>query len=603
MTRKVIPVTPNKARRPNVVLVMTDDQGYGDLGCTGNPLLRTPQIDAFHDDSLRLCDYHVGPTCSPTRAGLLTGRYANSTGVWHTIGGRSLLRRDERTLADALRAAGWRTALFGKWHLGDVSPYTPLERGFDEAVVHGGGGIGHTNDHWGNDYFDDVYRDNGALRQHAGYCTDVWFREALAFIGRQGDAPFFCMITPNAPHGPWNVEPRYSEPYRGHTSDSRARFYGMVANIDENFGRLRARLGELGLERDTILIFTTDNGTAGGAGVDADGYVRDGYNAGMRGIKAWQYEGGHRVPCFLRWPGGGLGGGRDIERLCANIDLMPTLLELCGVDPGPGPDMHGRSLRPLLQDDAADWPERSIVTDSQRITTPRKWRKSAVMRGAWRLIDGRELYNLTDDPGQREDIAARHPERVAHMREDYERWWALVGEQFGRDIPVPLGAPEAPQTLLTAHDWRNEASDCPWAQGDIRRGYEAEGYFEVEFTRGGRYEFALRRWPPETQHALDAGIEGEDIAWRSEWIEERFWHWYRGGRALPLTRATLRIDFADGRAPLELAAEIAPGSRCARFSAALGPGAGHLRARLAGDEGFVVGAYYVQVRLLEPAPA
>lgn len=591
------------ARPPNIVLVMTDDQGYGDLGCTGNPLLRTPHLDAFHDDSLRLRDYHVGPTCSPTRAGLLTGRYANSTGVWHTIGGRSLLRRDERTLADALRAAGWRTGLFGKWHLGDVSPYTPLKRGFDEAVVHGGGGIGHTNDHWGNDYFDDVYRDNGALRRHQGYCTDVWFREALAFIGRQRDAPFFCMITPNAPHGPWNVAPRYSAPYQGHTTDRRARFFGMIANIDENFGRLRARLAQLGLERDTILIFTTDNGTAGGVHVDAAGHVVDGYNAGMRGMKAWQYEGGHRVPCFLRWPAGGLTGGRDVEPLCAHIDLMPTLLDLCGVEPGAGPPMHGRSLRPLLQDAEVDWPDRSIVTDSQRITTPRKWRKSAVMRGAWRLIDGRELYHLADDPGQRVDIAAQHPQRVARMRADYERWWELVSEQFGRDIPVPLGAPGATQTLLTAHDWRNEDSDCPWAQGDIRRGYDAEGYFEVEIARAGRYEFALRRWPPETQHALDAGIEGDDVEWRREWIEERFWYWYSGGRALPLTRATLRIDFADGRPALRLAAAIEPGSKCARFSADLTPGAGHLRARLADDEGQVVGAYYVQVRLLARAPA
>ena len=302
-------MTRSNSRRPNIVLVMTDDQGYGDLGCTGNPMLRTPNLDAFHDDSLRLRDYHVGPTCAPTRAGLLTGRYANSTGVWHTVGGRSLLRQDERTLADALRAAGWRTGLFGKWHLGDVSPYTPLERGFDEAIVHGAGGISQTNDHWGNDYFDDVYRDNGELRQHTGYCTDVWFREALAFIERQGDAPFFCMITPNAPHLPWNVDPEYSAPYLGQTTAARARFFGMIANIDENFGLLRARLAQLGLEDDTILIFATDNGSAGGVSVDEAGHVLEGYNAGMRGMKVWQYEGGHRVPLFLRWPAGGLAGG------------------------------------------------------------------------------------------------------------------------------------------------------------------------------------------------------------------------------------------------------------------------------------------------------
>ena len=593
----------SNVRRPNIVLVMTDDQGYADLGCTGNPVLRTPNLDAFHDDSLRLRDYHVGPTCAPTRAGLLTGRYANSTGVWHTVGGRSLLRQDERTLADALRAAGWRTGLFGKWHLGDVSPYTPLERGFDEAVVHGAGGISQTNDHWGNDYFDDVYRDNGELRQFEGYCTDVWFREALAFIERQRDAPFFCMITPNAPHSPWNVETKYSDPYRGQVPEARARFYGMIANIDENFGRLRARLAELGLEDDTILIFATDNGSAGGVSVDEDGHVVDGYNAGMRGMKVWQYEGGHRVPLFLRWPAAGLVGGRDIDPLCSHIDIKPTLLDLCGVIDEAGPPVHGRSLRPLLEGDDADWPERSIVTDTQRLVRPRKWRMSAVMNGSWRLIDGKELYNLASDPGQREDIAAQHPGRVVRMRADYEHWWALVSEQFERDIPMSLGAPTAPETLLSGHDWRNEACDCIVSQGHVRRGHDAEGYFEVEIMQGGRYEFGLRRWPPETQHAIDAGIEGDDVEWRREWVEERFQFWYTGGVALPLTRATLRIDYADGRVPLELATEVEPGSRSARFTAELEPGAGHLRARLLDADGHARGAYYVQARLLESEPA
>ncbi|MCE2489718.1 MAG: arylsulfatase [Anaerolineae bacterium] len=593
----------SEQRRPNIVLVMTDDQGYGDLGCTGNPVLRTPNLDAFHAGSLRLRDYHVGPTCAPTRAGLLTGRYANSTGVWHTIGGRSLLRQDERTVADCLRDAGWRTGIFGKWHLGDVSPYTPQERGFDEAVVHGAGGISQTNDHWGNDYFDDVYRDNGEMRRFEGYCTDVWFREGLAFIERNRERPFFCMITPNAPHSPWNVETRYSEAYRGQVSEERARFYGMIANIDENFGGLRARLAELGLEEDTLLIFSTDNGSAGGVTVDEDGHLVDGYNAGMRGMKVWQYEGGHRVPFFLRWPAGGLAGGRDIDQLSSHVDVKATLLDLCGVVDEAGPPVHGRSLRPLLEGDDRDWPERSIVTDSQRLVRPRKWRHSAVMNGPWRLIDGQELYNLASDPGQRENIAAQHPQRVAQLRADYEQWWTLVSEQFERDIPMAIGGPNAQQTLLTGHDWRNEDCDAIVSQGHVRRGHDAEGYFEVEILEGGRYEFELRRWPPETQHAIDAGIEGDDVPWEREWVEKRFYFWYTGGVALPLTKATLGIDYADGRTPLDLAGEVEAGSRSARFTAELAPGAAHLRARLLDDEDHARGAYYVQVRLLEAAEA
>ncbi len=215
--------------RPNVVLVITDDQGYGDLGCHGNPVLKTPSIDALHADSVRLADFHVGPTCAPTRAGLYTGHYANSTGMWHTIGGRSLLREDELTLADALRAGGYRTGLFGKWHLGNSPPYRPQDRGFDEVVTHGGGGISQTPDHWGNDYFDDTYTVNGESRNFEGYCTDVWFREALRFLERHRDRPFFCAVAPNAPHSPYNVEPRYSAPYRGLVPEERAKLYGMIA--------------------------------------------------------------------------------------------------------------------------------------------------------------------------------------------------------------------------------------------------------------------------------------------------------------------------------------------------------------------------------------
>ena len=265
--------TKMKTEKPNIVFVLTDDQGYGDLGCMGNEIIQTPHIDAFYDISVRLTDFHVGPTCAPTRAGLMTGHYANSTGVWHTIGGRSLLRKNEWSLADALKEAGYATGIFGKWHLGDEAPYRPQDRGFDEVVIHGGGGISQTPDHWGNDYFDDTYRVGEGLKKFSGYCTDVFFEEGIKFIEKNRDRPFICFLPTNAPHSPYNVDKKYSSPYKGKVPEPRDRFYGMISNIDENFGRLRARLQELDLEQNTILIFMTDNGSSCGTSIDEQGYV------------------------------------------------------------------------------------------------------------------------------------------------------------------------------------------------------------------------------------------------------------------------------------------------------------------------------------------
>ena len=297
----------------------------------------------LYGQSVRLTDFHVGPTCAPTRAALMTGRYCNRTGVWHTVMGRSLLRRDEVTMADVFAAGGYRTGIFGKWHLGDNYPFRPQDRGFQEVLVHGGGGVGQTPDYWGNDYFDDTYWHNGKPEKQAGYCTDVWFDGALRFIEANRDRPFFAYIATNAPHSPFNVAEQYSGPYMG-KSVPNANFYGMIANIDENMGRLLGKLKALGLEENTILIFMTDNGTA--AGFQAG----KGFNAGMRGTKGSEYDGGHRVPCFLRWPAGGLGGGKDVSRLTAHIDLLPTLIELCGLPQPAGVKFDGASLAPLLRD-------------------------------------------------------------------------------------------------------------------------------------------------------------------------------------------------------------------------------------------------------------
>lgn len=569
--------------RPNVVFVLTDDQGYGELGCHGNPVIETPNMDALHEVSFRLTDFHVGPTCAPTRAGLMTGHYHNSTGVWHTIGGRSLLRQDEYSIADAFSEQGYVTGLFGKWHLGDNTPYRPQDRGFAEVVTHGGGGVGNTPDYWGNKYNSDTYAANGVWTPYEGYCTDVWFREALRFIERNRERPFLCFVTTNAPHSPYIVDKRYSDLYAGlvETQD-RADFYGMITCIDENLGLLRQKLAEWGLEENTITVFMTDNGTAGGATLDENQHVVGGYNAGMRGIKGSEYEGGHRVPLFLHWPAGGMDRGRDIPELTANVDLMPTLLDLCGIDPRDR-EFDGVSLAPLLRGESGNWPERIVVTDSQRVAYPIQWRKSATMTGRWRLINGVELYELRADPGQRHDVAAEHPEVVARLRAGYEAWWDKVSRQFDGTIPIPVGSEEAAMVRLNAHDWRNDPVLCAWNQSQVRAGLACNGYWEIDVVASGRYRFELRRWPVEEDRAMVEGIPGEVVRYHD--LRDS----YGGGRAIPLVKA--RIEVA-GR---EEARPIAPEDKGIAFEMDLPAGEARLQTYLSDAEGQSIGAYYVYV--------
>ena len=584
------------APRPNIVFVLTDDQGYGDLGCHGNSAIRTPCLDRFHQDAVRFTDYHVGSTCAPTRAGLLTGHYCNSAGVWHTIGGRSLLRRDEWTLADALAGTGYRTGHFGKWHLGDSPPYRPHERGFAESVYHAGGGIGNTGDAWGNDYFDDTYFKNGVPTRYEGYCTDVFFREGRHFIAENADRPFFCYIATNAPHGPLNVEPRYVEPYRDATPhEDRARFYGMITNIDENFGRLQDTLDALGIADHTILVFMTDNGTATGVELDAEQFPCEGpgsYNAGMRGKKGSPYEGGHRVPFLIRYPNGHLAGGRDIDALTSYVDFMPTLLDLCEVEVPAGRTFHGQSLGPLLRGaDEAAWAERVNVCDTQRVANPVKWRKSAVMKGKWRLIDGRALYDLGADPGQRQDVAAAHPHIVADLRAAYDDWWTLVSAQFDRDEPMALGGDDQP-VKLTAHDIRNEACSAVWNQRQVRAGQVTSGFWAVEVKEAGRYQIELRRWPEETDYALAAGIEGDDSGWYRAGILPKEAPAYEGGVALALGWAQLTIGGQN------LQREVDPHAPSVRFELDLAAGPDRLYASFYDRAERTIAPYYLYVRKL-----
>jgi len=556
--------------KPNVILILTDDQGYGDLGCHGNPIIKTPNLDRLYGESVRFTNFHVAPTCSPTRAGLMTGLYNNRTGVWHTIAGRSLLRDGIVTMADLFKASGYRTGIFGKWHLGDNYPFRPQDRGFGTVLIHKGGGVGQTPDYWGNDYFDDTYFRSGKPEKFEGYCTDVWFEEAMRFIeecAAKGQS-FFCYIPTNAPHGPYNVPRSYSDLYRGKVPDRRANFWGMITNFDENVGWLRSKLRKLGIEEDTILIFLTDNGTAEGCSLDKDGFVMDGYNAGMRGKKGSEYDGGHRVPLFIHWPGGGLKGGRDIDRLAANIDLLPTLIDLCGLKAPDDVEFDGTSLKPLLIGETESWPDRVLVVDSQRVEYPIKWRKSSVMTQRWRLINGEELYDMSIDPGQRKDVSKEYPDVVRRLRDEYERWWDSISRTFDGGCPIVIGTEHERVSTLTTHDWHGER--CAWNQNQIKQGLECNGYWIIQIASDGRYEFELRRWPKEADVPINDAVPG--------------------GRAFNFKTARIRIGDQEEIKPVE------QGAKGIKFAFSLKAGVTRLQTFLSDAEGRSIGAYYVYAR-------
>lgn len=418
--------------RPNIVFVITDDQGYGDISAHGNPVLQTPHLDALHAQSVRFTDFHVSPTCAPTRSALFTGRHEFKNGVTHTILERERLTLQATTLAQVLQRAGYATGIFGKWHLGDEAEYRPDRRGFDEAFIHGGGGIGQMypgscGDAPGNTYFDPAILHNNTFVKTKGYCTDVFFAQAQTWIGSVKARPFFAYISLNAPHTPLQVRPEDEARYTGKVPDANtAKYFGMVANIDDNIGRLAAFLKSSGLEQNTLVIFMNDNGGTGGVAT---------FNAGMRGRKNTPWLGGTRASSFWKLPS--RFKPADVPALTAHIDVFPTLAELAGITLSPevARQVEGRSLVPLLANPAAPWAERTLVTHTgrwPRFTEPdlAKYTNCAIRSPRWQLVSLQgstqpkwELYDLAADPGQKTDVAAQHPAVVRQLAAAYDAWW------------------------------------------------------------------------------------------------------------------------------------------------------------------------------------
>jgi arylsulfatase len=427
--------------RPNILFILTDDQGYGDFSAHGNPVLKTPHLDALHAQSVRFTDFHVSPTCSPTRSALFTGRHEFKNGVTHTILERERLTLDVTTLAQVLKTAGYTTGIFGKWHLGDEPAYQPGARGFDEVFIHGGGGLGQSypgscGDVPGNTYFDPVIRHNGTFKKTTGFCTDVFFSQATRWIesAKKPGRPFFAYIATNAPHSPYTARPEDAALYRGKVgtgpdAESVANFFGMIHNIDENVGRLLAFLDAQDLTRDTLVIYMNDNGTAAGAKI---------FNAGMRAQKGTPWLGGTRASSFWRWPGHFTPG--NVAALTAHMDFFPTLAELAGASLAPAvrAQVEGRSLVPLLKKASAPWPDRTLFTHLGRWpkgSDPAlaKFKNCAVRDPRWHLVSitggttpAWQLFDLAADPGEQRDVAAEHPAEVRRLAAAYDAWWLSV---------------------------------------------------------------------------------------------------------------------------------------------------------------------------------
>jgi len=509
--------TPKNEIRPNVILVMTDDQGYGDLACHGNPILKTPNLDQMYAESVRLTDFHVSPFCTPTRAALMTGRFPGRTGAYRTSSGRTMMHTDERTVANVFADAGYTTGMVGKWHLGDNAPHRPQDRGFQDVVWHRCGGVGQASDYWGNDYFDDTYERNGKFEAFTGYCTDIWFRESIRFIEENQSKPFFLYLATNAPHGPYRVDPKWAAPYQEKTKwGNGANFYGMIANFDHNMGLLRRKLDELELTENTILVFMTDNGTANGAKFEGlNSEARVGFNAGMRGKKSSVYEGGHRVPFFIHWPAANLNRGRDVDSLAAHIDVLPTLAELCGIKVPTNHRPDGISFAKQLTNAKAPPHREHLIVQFQGGAyfrqAPQPWNDTCVIGKNWRLINGKELYEMQTDPAQRKDVAADHPEIVKQLRAHYLPFWESVSPRM-TPVHIDIGTPAENPTVLCSQDWYMPNGNPPWNFGSIKKRPKTTGPWMINVKTPGRYRLTLRQLPKEADAMIKAVRAKVEIA-------------------------------------------------------------------------------------------
>ncbi len=572
--------------RLNVIVVMTDDQGYPDISCHGNDVIKTPNMDKLSAGSVRLSDFHVNPFCSPTRAALLTGRMSDRTGVTSTSTHRNYMRREEIVMPEYFKASGYSTAIFGKWHVGANYPYRPMDRGFDQWIGLGNNGLGTTSDLWDNDRMNDTYWHNGKMAKRGGFCTDVYFDEAMAFIKdcKTKDKPFFTYVATNVPHWDWNVPTEWLKPYLDTCSRKRAAFFASIGRVDWNLGRLMEFLEKENLTQNTILVFLTDNGS------DVPD-KKTAYAAGMRGFKNSRYEGGHRVPCFIHAPENIVGKPRDIDALTAHVDLLPTFIDLCQLKKTGRKQlpMDGRSLRPLLSGNG-QWPDRLLVMHCQNSgMTPQKYFRTVVMTKDWRMIipekGKQELYKIREDRSQKHDVAGDYRQVVKKLLSDYDTHWDSL------DIHRPLERPIISKNATLRLSSDITAGSSPGTQNLVRRAKKPikEPRWLLEAKAPGRYRFEVRRWPREANAAMTAALaptKDPDI----EYIGNSTYKIDVPGVALDIEQVELKLSGMK-----TLTRKVAPGAKSVQFDVDLPAGPVDIEAWFIKSNKKRLGAYYVYV--------
>ncbi len=596
----------NANKRPNVIIVLTDDQGYPELSIHGNPILKTPNLDMLAESSVRFGNFHASPMCAPTRGQLMTGMDAAANGLVNVSSGRAFLKPELPTMGNIFMANGYSTGVFGKWHLGANYPYRPQDRGFEESIWFPSSHIGAVSDYWGNDYFDDTYRHNGELQKYNGYCTDVFFDKAKEFIENsiEEEKPFFAYISTNTPHYPYVakeedlkvLEGLYEEStFPGKNENLRKTlvpYLAMIRNIDTNVGSLLGFLEKKGVRNNTIVVFLTDNGSIMGIKY---------FNAGMRGMKTELWDGGHRVPCFINWPKGGFKNvGDEVLGLAEVQDILPTLVDLCDLNKPTPTAFDGISLAQVLRGEDKISDDRMLILNYSRMpgfinypaphgqTIVRK-EGAAVLWKTWRLLESRELYNLDADPMQKNNVYDQNLQVVRKMENHLDIWWDRVKEDVNEPQKIIIGSEKENPSFLTAVDWLDVFID---QQPQVSRGERKNSYWCLEVEQEGDYEIELRRWPKETDSPIAGLCTMTD---RNGNI---------GGTALPIESASIYIGGMELRSLAEktpygfegLTKEVSPDDKSITFDVHLKPGPIYLHTFFHLKDQGKIGAYYAYVK-------
>lgn len=569
-------VFAQKMQQPNVIVILTDDQGYGDFSSNGNPVLETPELDKFSSASIRFSDFHVAPLCTPSRGQLMSGLDALHNKAATVGTGRDMMRRDIITMPEVFKENGYRTGIFGKWHLGDNYPDRPMDRGFEKCIWFKGWGL-LSEAEYDNDYYQTRYLDSLKTVQSKKYCTDLWFDEAMKWMGQMKDEkqPFFVYLPTNSPHGPFYALKKDYEYYKDKVKDSSAAaFFGMIKNIDKNIGRLEKWLTENNLKQNTLIIVMNDNGGTGGVKV---------YNAGMRGKKGDNYEGGHRAACFIQWPNGNLGAPRTITYTSEIQDLLPTFIDLLNLKVAPEHQFDGKSLKKLLLNPSVkSESDRMFVVQYGGAVKPTKY-YSCVVWNSWRLVGNDELYDISKDPGQEENVAAQFPDVLRKMLTFYNNWWKKVEPGINDFVPLVVGSEKENPVILTSDFWADSAYvNTQWKVAQAA-GEKEGGVWNLDVQKSGTYEISLSRWPFHLERKMT--LRGPEYAVGGTKLRE--------GKALPVASGSLSINDSE-----PVVHHSAPDGNRIDYKMNLKKGHAKLQAWLNDPEGKpLTGAYYVRVKL------